>query len=225
MNWTSGMDSLARQFPWHLVMEVVARDPEPLRSVRSRCRDLASLAGCCRATAGDVRRFGYVPLAEEYVRAQTRQDVDALVGMDLALTSDWNAIQTASRLKVAAVVPEVCCDVEGVRAALVGLQRRCRTLPEALMLQVETHSYVMTAKQARTSYLLRAREFRGRRSVLPSDAQDACLLRYGDSAGLEKERARRSRIVRERRTRDEIRLLEFRAAERCQEMTEPATST
>lgn len=202
------------RLPWHAVMEGIARHPEPLRSVHSRMRQLATIASCCRATAQDVRTFGYVPLAQEFVSRPTRDVVEAFLGMDLALTADQDVVCTAFRLNLVALTPRLTLDIRSIRAALLDLQRRFRALPEALMLLVEVNGRVMKAGKARATYLLRAGEFRGRRIVPLSDALDACLRRYGSSAGLERERARRDRLSRARRARADERIVECRKTTR-----------
>lgn len=193
---------------WVLVVKHVACDPEPLHTLRQRVATLRALSAAERQLRDVVVRFGWDALAAQHC------DLDAVTlraAIDLECASDVEVLAHARALGFRGVGRDPSArrrlQVQWIRRATSANAGKI-AIRNALL---DRRDQAMLIKDAYHKYLLRRSDLmnvpyaydRGYDGygVFEDAAREACLLRFGSTAALDKHR----RALQERRNAAELR--------------------
>ena len=79
---------LSSKIPWMVVVRLIAEDPEPLHTLKIRCRALLNLALVNRHIFRDVYEYGLSLFAEKHISETVNRSMFELVSLDMALATD-----------------------------------------------------------------------------------------------------------------------------------------
>ena len=172
----------------HKQIAAVLNDPEPLLSLRSRMTQLGDLIRTFGLTHAEAETLVFAPLAARFAGRESHERVDRILATDVSAAHPCEVLSLSREMRLPEVAGGIAPEIELQRGRLVALQSAARSSHDLAVLLTEILTCSVDAPYARAFLLLDAHELPGEGAVNMSDAQEACLRRYGSAAGLEREK-------------------------------------
>lgn len=202
------------ELPWSTVIERIVKDPEQLFSLQARVRDLQSLSLVDRKLHRDVTFFGWRAIASRMCMRSKRsiaRRVRAIEHKDLAICTDAKLESMATDfyghphffITSSTERKLFVQDLTDFRQRNIRDDGTSFDLFRVRLLVENARSTTMWRKDARSLYCLSKSDIDGltrvsSRKVRLMDVLDVCRARYGTTAALEAQKAKREATARKR---------------------------